>query len=63
MKKNTIRWATAAAGTVAALACVNQASAQSADAILDKLVEKGILTQSEAKQLREESDKDFRAVY
>ena len=63
MKKNTIRWATAAAGTVAALACVNQASAQSADALLDKLVEKGILTQSEAKQLREESDKDFRAAY
>lgn len=63
MKKNKLRWASAAAGTVAALACVNQVSAQSADALLDKLVDKGILTQDEAKQLREESDKGFRAAY
>lgn len=39
------------------------ARGQSADAILDKLVEKGILTQDEARQLRDEADKNFRAAY
>jgi hypothetical protein len=63
MKKNRMQWAAAAAGTVAALACVNQASAQSADALIDKLVEKGIINQTEAKQLREESDKAFTHAY
>src|SRR5438034_7415035 len=37
--------------------------AQSVDALLDKLVDKGILTQQEAKDLREESDKDFTKAY
>lgn len=63
MNKNRVRWATAAASAATALACVHQASAQSADALLDKLVDKGILTQEEATQLREESDKGFRAAY
>jgi hypothetical protein len=63
MKKNIFKWTGAAVGTVAALACVNQASAQSSDAIIDKLVEKGIITQDEAKQLRDEADKGFRASY
>ena len=35
--------------------------AQSADAIIDKLVDKGILTVEEANELREESDKGFEA--
>jgi hypothetical protein len=39
------------------------ARAQSSDALLNKLVEKGILTQAEAKQLKAESDKDFTAAY
>src|SRR4030095_2998330 len=37
--------------------------AQSADALLDKLVDKGILTPTEAKELREEADKDFTRAF
>lgn len=37
--------------------------AQSADALIDKLVEKGILTVKEANELREESDKGFTAAH
>jgi hypothetical protein len=36
---------------------------QSADAIIDKLVEKGILTVKEANQLREDADKNFTQAY
>jgi hypothetical protein len=36
-----------------------RASGQSADAIVNKLVQKGILTQQEADDLRKESDQDF----
>jgi len=36
---------------------------QSVDALLDKLVDKGILTVQEAKELREETDKDFTKAY
>ena len=37
--------------------------AQSEDALLNKLVEKGILTQKEAADLRREADKDFTTAY
>ena len=37
--------------------------AQSSDALIDKLVEKGILNVNEANQLREETDKDFNKAY
>ena len=37
--------------------------AQSSDALLDKLVEKGILTTKEANELREEADKGFNTAY
>jgi hypothetical protein len=40
-----------------------KALAQSADALIDKLVEKGILTVKEANELREESDKNFNQAY
>ncbi len=36
---------------------------QSADALLDKLVEKGVLTVKEANELRAEADKDFTKAY
>jgi hypothetical protein len=36
---------------------------QSADALIDKLVDKGILTVKEANELREEADKDFSKAY
>jgi hypothetical protein len=37
--------------------------AQSADALLDKLVEKGVLSVKEANELREEADKNFTQAY
>lgn len=37
--------------------------AQSADALINKLVDKGILTVDEANQLRDEADKDFTKAY
>jgi hypothetical protein len=53
------RWITLAA--LAASACCSMA--QSSDAIIDKLVEKGILTVKEANELREEADKGFNSAY
>lgn len=37
--------------------------AQSADALLDKLIEKGVLTVDEANELRDQADKDFTKAY
>jgi hypothetical protein len=45
------------------LASAAGARAQSSDAIIDKLVEKGILTVKEANDLREEADKNFTQAY
>jgi len=39
------------------------AQAQSADALIDKLVDKGVLTVDEAQSLRDEADKDFTKAY
>ena len=47
------------AGVAGTLACGGNAIAQSDDALLNKLVQKGILTDAEAKDLRKESDKEF----
>lgn len=47
---------------IAALTAAN-AGAQSADAIIDKLVDKGILTVDEANDLRDEADKGFNSAY
>lgn len=52
-----------ALGTAATAALGMTAHAQSSDALIDKLVDKGILTVSEAKDLREESDKDFKTAF
>ena len=50
--------------TFLACACVvSNLRAQSADALIDKLVEKGILTVREANELREESEKSFNQAY
>lgn len=55
---------TLAAAAVAALACTSTtALAQSADALIDKLVDKGVLTVKEANDLREEADKNFTTAY
>src|ERR1700704_725311 len=51
------------AGLLASASLINSARGQTADALIDKLVEKGILTVKEANQLREESDKGFSTSY
>jgi len=52
-----------AAGVLAAAAFGTTAQGQSADALLDKLVEKGVLSVKEANDLREQSDQDFNKAY
>jgi hypothetical protein len=61
MKRTTIPKITA--GLLATLALTGQASAQSADALIDKLVEKGVLSVKEANDLRQEADKEFTKAY
>lgn len=63
MKRNSLKWAAAAAGTLASAICATNVQSQSADALLDKLVDKGILTPKEANELRDESDAGFRKAY
>ncbi len=61
--KNKFTQATIIGAAVLTVAFCGTASAQSSDALIDKLVEKGILTTSEANGLREESDKGFTQAY
>jgi hypothetical protein len=63
MKRTNLRWSSFALGAVASAACVTSGQAQSVDALLDKLVDKGVLTTKEAKELKEETDKDFTRAY
>ena len=51
------------AGATALMTLASQSHAQSADALIDKLVDKGILTTKEAQDLRDESDKGFTTAY
>ena len=60
MKRNRLIHTAVAAGLLLSGAIVPLAQAQSIDALLDKLVEKGTLTVKEAKDLREETDADFK---
>jgi hypothetical protein len=53
----------AATGAVLSAAGTLSGYAQSADALIDKLIEKGILTTEEAQELRGEADKGFRTAY
>ncbi len=59
MKNKKIKWTT----TVASVALCANAAAQSSDALLDKLVQKGILSAQEAKDLRDDAKKDFDKNY
>lgn len=62
--KHTTKLALAAASALAAtVAAPGTAQAQTADALIDKLIEKGILTSKEGQALREETDKDFTRAY
>ena len=59
MKKHISKTKLALFAGVATLAALApQAQAQSSDALIDKLVDKGILTVDEAKDLRAEADKE-----
>ena len=61
MNIKKMKWTTA--GALASVAFCANAAAQSSDALLDKLVQKGILTAQEAKDLREDAKKDFDKNY
>jgi hypothetical protein len=63
MKQTRKQWAALAAGVAAVMAGGTSGHAQSSDALIDKLVDKGILTTREANELREEVDKDFTRAY
>ena len=63
MKRTKLKWSSLALGAVASAACVSTGQAQSVDSLLDKLVDKGILTTKEAQELRTEADKDFTRAY
>ena len=63
MNKSIVTRPLAATGVLATLALGTHALAQSSDALLDKLVDKGILTVKEANELKEESDKGFTSAY
>ena len=51
------------AGAAALVAGALGVQAQSVDSLLDKLVDKGVLTTKEAQDMREQSDKDFTTAY
>jgi hypothetical protein len=51
------------AGTAATILLSSNSHAQSSDALIDKLVDKGILSQKEAQDLRDEADKDFKTAF
>ena len=61
MKPQTLKWTAAVALASATLGTT--ALAQSADALIDKLVDKGVLSVKEANELREETDKGFTQAY
>src|SRR5262245_30467204 len=63
MKRTKPKWSLLALGSAAMAACVGIAQGQSVDSLLDKLVDKGILTLKEAQELREESGKDSTRTY
>ncbi len=50
-------------GAAALMSLAPQSQAQSSDALIDKLVDKGILTVKEAQDLRDEADKNFTTAF
>src|SRR4249920_3139511 len=61
MKKQ--KWTLGLVAIAAVAGYVVNGHAQSVDSLLDKLVDKGVITVKEANELREESDKDFTKAY
>ncbi|MBI5803029.1 MAG: putative porin [Verrucomicrobia bacterium] len=63
MKHTTKKVLAATTAALTAFICQPAARGQNADALIDKLIEKGILTNKEGQALREEADKDFTRAY
>jgi hypothetical protein len=63
MKPFSLQHAAAVAGVAVSTIFTSNSRGQSADALLDKLVEKGVLTQKDASELRDEMDQGFRKAY
>ena len=63
MRIKNKKWMTGLLALAAVAGYVINGQAQSVDSLLDKLVDKGVLTVTEAKELREEVDKDFDKAY
>ena len=63
MKLHKRRYSAAAAALLATAVAGAVAQAQSSDALIDKLVDKGILTVKEANDLRQEADPGFTQAY
>jgi hypothetical protein len=63
MKQTHLKRTLLAVSAVTAAACATTGQAQSSDALLNKLVEKGIITKEEAKDLKTETDSGFSKAY
>ena len=63
IKTKRFKWAALGAALLATGTLMPSAHAQSADALLDKLVDKGVLTVKEANDLREQADEGFTKSY
>jgi hypothetical protein len=63
IKRKHLTWAALGATLLATGMVMPSAHAQSADALLDKLVEKGVLTVREANDLREQADEGFNRAF
>ena len=63
IKTTRFKWAALGAALLAIGIAMPSAHAQSADALLDKLVDKGVLTVKEANDLREQADEGFMKAY
>ncbi len=62
-KSKKITWAALGATLLASGMLMPMAQAQTADALLDKLVDKGVLSVTEANELRDQADNDFNKAY
>jgi hypothetical protein len=63
IKRQNTRSLALFAGATALMTLSSHSHAQSSDALIDKLVEKGILTVQEAQDLRNEADQDFTTAF
>ncbi|HEU0011043.1 MAG TPA: putative porin [Verrucomicrobiae bacterium] len=63
MKRTKHKWSPLAALALASAACATTSLAQTPDALLNKLVDKGILTAKEAEELKQDAKNDFSKAY